>query len=143
MKKVARNMNELNAMLLHEITKAMNITSEKVLAEMYGETYMFYTKGKPKVYKRTGALGDTPRTTSPTVVGHLVSFDAYLDLRHQYTTGKTPSMLDVLRLANSGITHSSVGCLKPTLGKNGFWEASEKKIERTLNTTMRKFFRKI
>lgn len=143
MKKVAKNMKELEAMLMKEISKAMNVVSEKTLAEMYGETYKFYTKGKPKAYERTGALGDTPRTTSLTVAGHLISFDAYLDLEHQYTTGKNPPILDVLRLANSGITKGSVGYLRPTLGKKGFWESSEKKMERVLNSTMRKFFRKI
>lgn len=134
-------MDELNAMLMKEIKKSMNVASEKMLADMYEETYKFYTKGKPKSYQRTGALGDTPRTTAQTVAPNTVSFDAYLDTSHQYTTGKNPNMLDVLNLANSGITQSSVGYLKPTLGKKGFWEASVKKIDKTFVRTMRKFFK--
>ena len=143
MKKVAKNMDELNAMLMKETQKSMNVASEQMLADMYGETYKFYTKGKPKSYERTGALGDTPSTTAPIVTANTVSFEAYLDTSHQYTTGKNPNMLDVLKLANSGITKSSVGYLRPTLGKKGFWEASEKKMEKTLNRTFRKFFKKI
>lgn len=138
-------MNQLNNMLMKELRKAMNVASEKMLADMYGETGKFYTKGKPKQYERTGALGDTPRTTAIKTFGTTVSFKAYLDLNHQYTTGSYPSMEQVLNLANSGIPFTSKNGYpaRPTLGKKGFWEASEKKMERTLNQTMRKFFKKI
>ncbi len=142
---VANNMSQLNVMLMKELRKAMNITSDKMLVDMYGETGKFYTKGKPKSYERTGALGDTPRTTALTSVGNSVSFESYLNLKHQYTTGSYPSMEQVLNLANSGIPFTSKNGYpaRPTLGKMGFWEASEKKMERTLNQTMRKFFKKI
>lgn len=143
MKRTASNMDELNAMLISEMRKAMNLASNQMLPDMYGETYKFYTKGKPKEYERTGALGDTPKVSPLTTMGNIVYFDAYLDTTHQYTTGKNPNMLDVLNLANSGITKSSVGYLRPTLGKKGFWEAAEKKIDKVFNRTMRKFFRKI
>ena len=43
----ANNMSQLNAMLMKELRKAMNVASEKMLADMYGETGKFYTKGKP------------------------------------------------------------------------------------------------
>lgn len=138
-------MNQLNNMLMKELRKAMNIASDKMLADMYGEAGKFYTKGKPKSYERTGALGDTPRTTAIKTFGNIVSFEAYLDLNHQYTTGSYPSMEQVLNLANSGIPFTSKNGYpaRPTLGKKGFWEASEKKIERTLNQTIGKFFKKI
>ena len=128
-------------MLMQELRKAMNVTSEKALADMYDETGKFYTGGKPKVYQRTGALGDTPRTTALSVGGQSASFDAYLDQTHGYTTGKHPSMHDVLELANSGKTSSSVGNLKPTVGKSGFWERSEKKMKKTFERTMKQFFK--
>ena len=141
----ANNMNQLNNMLMKELRKAMNVASEKMLADMYGETGKFYTKGKPKLYERTGALGDTPRTTALMSGGNSVSFEAYLDLNHQYTTGSYPSMEQVLNLANSGIPFTSKNGYpaRPTLGKKGFWEASEKKMERTLNQTIRNFFKNI
>ena len=140
----ANNMSQLNAMLMKELRKAMNVASEKMLADMYGETGKFYTKGKPK-YERTGALGDTPRTTAIKSAVNSVSFEAYLDLNHQYTTGSYPNMEQVLKLANSGIPFTSKNGYpaRPTLGRKGFWEASEKKMERTLNQTMSKFFKKI
>lgn len=139
----ARNMEQLNAMLLKEVRKAMQITSEKSLAAMHEETGNFYTSGDdPIMYKRTGALGDTPKTTALNVQGNMVEFSAYLDTTHRYTTGKSPTMLDVLNLADKHITDSSVGKLRLTLGSSGFWKRSEKKIEREFKKTMGKFFRK-
>lgn len=143
MYRTVKNERELRTALLHDISVAMNVISEKAMADMQGETYKFYTKGTPQKYIRTGALGDTPSTTAINKSGKIISFNAYLDLSHQYTTGKCPPMLDVLRLADSGITTGSVGYLRPTLGKGGFWKASTTKMEKTLNSTMGKLFKKI
>lgn len=139
---IAKNMKELNSMLNKELKKAMNVVSEKALANMYEAAGEFYTQGEPKMYERTGALGNTPRTTSLSSTGNSVSFEAYLDKKHQYTTGKNPSMEDVLKLANNGITNSSVGKLRKTVGKQGFWEEAEKKIEKDLDDTLSNFFEK-
>ncbi len=141
----AKNMQQLNKLLMKQLNKAMFVASEESLADMYEETEKFYTKGKPKYYVRTGALGDTPRTTSLTSVndinGGCVSFEAYLDTSSNYTTGKNPSMEDVLNLANYGVSPPPPGHLRKTLGKGGFWEKSEEKMEKTLNKTMKKFFK--
>lgn len=130
----ANNMNQLNTMLIRELSKAMNVTSNKVLADMHDKTGKFYTKGNPKIYERTGALGDTPKTTSPTVSDNTVSFDAYLDDSHEYTTG-TFTMGQVLERAES--THFRAGIL----GKPKFWMDSEKKMKKTLNRTLKNFFK--
>lgn len=143
MKRTASNMDELEAMLFSEMRKAMDVASNQMLPDMYDETDKFYTKGEPKQYERTGALGDTPSVTPLTVTDRTVCFDAYLDTTHQYTTGKNPTMLDVLNLANYGTTQSSVGYLKPTLGEKGFWKATKEKMGKTFNRTMRKFFKEI
>lgn len=139
----ATNMKQLEQMMLKEMRKAMNVASEKMLADMYDETEKYYTKGKPVAYQRTGALGDTPKTTSLSQIGASVSFEAYLDTDYQYTTGSDPTMEQVLDLANYGIPFTTKNGYpaRATLGKKGFWERSEKKIEKTLNRTMKKFFR--
>lgn len=143
----ANNMDELNTMLIKQLGKAMNVTSDKVLADMYEETGKFYTKGKPVMYERTGALGNTPGITSLSFSslenGGEVSFDAYLDTNYQYTSGDKPNMQQVLELANYGTpwTTASGAAAKPTLGKKGFWERAEKKIEKSLNKTLKKFFK--
>lgn len=141
---VANNMIKLEQMLLKEAQKAMVVASDKILADMYDETEKFYTKGKPKMYQRTGALGDTPRTTTISTSGNEVSFDAYLDTSHNYTSGSNPSMTQVLNLANYGtpFTTKNGYSAKPTLGKKGFWERAEKRMQKTLDRTMKQFFKK-
>lgn len=138
----AKNMKELEQMLLKEMRKAMNVASERMLADMYDETGGFYTQGNPKMYQRTGALGDTPKTTAVSSSGNVVSFKAYLDTSGGYTTGDNPSMTQVLDLANYGKpwTTKNGSPARATLGKKGFWERAEKKMQRTLDRTMRQFF---
>lgn len=150
MKRTASNMNELETMLISEMRQAMDDTSKQMLSDISNETRKFYTKGKPKLYKRTGALGETPAISPLSIIGKTISFDAYLDTTHQYTTGKNPTMLDVLNLANYGTTSSSVGFLRHTLGERGFWkwddkedgEPQPKKEDEIFNRNMTKYFRK-
>ena len=138
----AKNMKELEQMLLKEMRKAMDVTSERILADMHDETSGFYTQGSPKMYQRTGALGDTPKTTAVSSSGNVASFKAYLDTSGGYTTGDNPSMKQVLDLANYGKpwTTKNGSPARATLGKKGFWERAEKKMQRTLDRTMRQFF---
>ena len=136
----ARNMKELENMLKKEMRKAMTVTASKVEADMYEETAGFYTaKKKPKMYERTGALGDTPKTTAIKSSGNTMSFEAYLDDNHQYSTGSKPMMSDVLYVAND---HALAGQynLNPPVGRQGFWNRAEKKMEATYKRAMRKFF---
>lgn len=137
---VARNMKELEQMIMKEAEKALRATSDRALADMQEETSGYYTEEPPKMYVRTGALGDTPRTTPITRRGLSVFFDAYLDLEHRYTTGKKPTMLDVLKLTNNLIQKSSVGRLRLALGEPGYWEEAEKKMEESFKKEMKKSF---
>lgn len=135
---VAKNMTELKKILNKEMRKALQVTAAKAEADMFQETAGFYTQGTPKMYVRTGALGDTPKTTSIIDNGDSLEFEAYLDTSEGYTTGKNPSMHDVLSVANDhGDNHAD---LRHPLGKQGFWNRAEKKIEQDLNNTMRSFF---
>lgn len=133
---VAHSMEELQAQMLTRLTKSMNVVSDKVLGDMYEQTGDFYTGGTPVMYERTGALGDTPRTTAPNITGDSVSFEAYLDTNHAYSTGKKPSMATVLELANTG---SYPGYRSP-VGKTGFWDKALENMEKTFNDVMQKTF---
>ena len=126
-------MGQLEAMLRKEMQKAMRVASDKMLAETQGKVYEFYTEGDPKVYQRTGALGDTPKTTAITNAGNTSEFEVYLDESHNYTTGTFTmgQVLDAAENHKAGI-----------LGKPHFWEASEKEIEKVLDSTMASFFGK-
>ena len=139
----ARNAKQLNALIMKDLKKAAHIASEKMLADMYEETGDFYTGGEPVMYRRTGALGDTPRTTSisasSTADGGSVSFKAYLDTSTSYTTGRNPSMKTVLDLANNGGDMTNPP-MKAVVGKSGFWDRAEKKMEESFKETMEQLF---
>ena len=138
----ANSSTEVMAMLEKAMRKAMEVTQSKVLGDMYEETGDYYTGGEPKVYKRTGALGDTPRTTALTRTGSGYEFDAYLDESHRYTTADNPTMTQVLNLANYGSPWTTAGGRPAhrTIGKKGFWERAQAKMEQTLNDTMDSYF---
>lgn len=138
---VANNMAQLETMMLKEMQKAMTVVSAKVEADMYEEVGKFYTGKQPTTYQRTGRLANTPRTTALTTSGQTVSFEAYLDQSGGYTTGKCPSMTDVLNLTNYGTTSSSVGVLRPAVGRSGYWDRALKKMEKTFNRTMKTYFK--
>ena len=138
--------DKIRKQILNDVRKAVNVISEKALADMYEETADYYTGGEPVSaeqggYVRTGALGDTPKTTALTVGDKEVSFDAYLDTNYRYTSGKRPTMTDVLNLADKGQNSSSVGYLRATVGKRNFWERAQEKIEKDMDNTMRSFFK--
>lgn len=137
---IVNNMEQLQRELQRHLEKAMNAVSKKALEDMYEETGDYYEGTNPEVYERTGALGDTPRVTSITKTGNGAFFDAYLDLNYRYTTGRNPTMEDVLNLADKGITNSSVGRLWRTIGKSGFWERAENKIQNDFNNIMSTYF---
>ena len=138
----AKNLNQLKKMVQKKINKAMNVASEKMLADMYEETGGFYSSGEPTIYERTGALGDTPQVTNILTSGDVSSFEAYLETKHQYTSGSNPNMQQVLELANDGTPFvTKNGYLaRATVGSKGFWERANKKMNTTFINTMRSFF---
>ena len=135
-----KNSAELKKALMREARKAMTVVSKKAMADMQEETAGFYAGTNPKVYERTGALMDTPSTTPVSSHGDELEFDAYLDDTGRYTTGKNPTMHDVLELADRGNHNSSVGYLASAKGNRGFWERAEEKIEKDFTETFQKFF---
>lgn len=139
----ARNAKQLNALIMKDLKKAANLASQRMLADMHEETGDFYTGGEPVMYQRTGALGDTPRTTgvsaSSSSSGGEVSFKAYLDTSETYTTGRSPSMKMVLDLANNGGDMTNPP-MRAVVGKSGFWDRAEEKMEKSFKDTMEQFF---
>lgn len=130
------SVSELKTAIMRDIRKAMNVASSKALADLYEGTGDFYTGDEPNRYERTGALGDTPRVTGLTSGSDEVSFRAYLDTAHQYSTGIQPSMSAVLELANEG----SYPGMRPTVGKNGFFDRADDNIEKDIDSVFNSFF---
>lgn len=129
---VATSIAELESMLMNRLQSAMSEASSLILTDMQQETSAFYSQGSPKIYKRTGTLGNTPKVSPLSGGGKQISFKAYLDKSRGYRTG-TFSMSDVLTNAEA---HTA-----GILGKPNFWANSEKRMKNTLDKTMRSFFR--
>lgn len=143
---VAKNMKQLNDMLMRELKNTMKKVRKKSRHDMEEATKWFYEGGEPEMYVRTGALGDTPRVTynnSYTYAnGGEVSFTAYLDKSHVYTTGDRPDMEKVLDLANDGIQWVTANgyYARNTVGNKKFWERAEENIEKDFEETLSKTF---
>ena len=137
---VATSMAELEAMIRKQMESAMQVVQAKAEADMFEETGAFYT-GSPSIYRRTGKLGSSQRTTGISSGGNTVSFEAYLDYG-SYTVPNNDftsrgyasyfSPLQVFTAAEEGGAH--------ILGRSGFWRRSEEKIEKDLNETFASFF---
>lgn len=124
------------------LNAAMNLAASDALGDMYEETEGFYSGSSPSMYVRTGALGDTPEVSGVSSSGTSASFTARLNQDSGYTTGDSPSMSQVLALANSGAawTTASGAPARDTVGRKGFWERAEKKIEKDFHKRLAQFF---
>ena len=143
--KSANNMQELTKMILKEMELCMHEASQEAKKDMDSEMDNFYTSKKPKEYKRTGEMKKTPKVTPITTqitspVSGSVSFEAYLETIHRYTTGKNPTMTQVLEVAENH-KKASYYKLRPPVGCQGFWKRSEEEIGKDLNRAFRKRFK--
>lgn len=124
------NLGQLDKVLTRQMKKAMNVAAKKMEADACEEVGLFYTEGVPKVYVRTGALGDTPQVTAVTTDGKTARFSVYLDQTHVYSSGMPMSVvLDLAEEREGGV-----------LGKPHFWKRSQKDFQKTLTQTMQSFF---
>jgi hypothetical protein len=144
---VATSLDQLNQQLLNRLKKAMNVANTKILSDMYQETGSFYTQGHPEVYIRTGALGDSPRTTSSTIskggLGGSVSFEAYLNQSLGYQT-PNPAFTSIglaSHFSDTEVLESAENHEANIKGKPGFWKRSESKFQKELNSAIRQFFK--
>ena len=140
---VATNMQQLEAMLLNELKRCMDTAAQNILETMQSETNSFYTQGKPRIYERTGMLGDSPKTTPVSISGKEASFDAYIDQSYSYPMPNwdfidrgyssyfsTPDVIEAAENHTSGI-----------LGKPGFWARAEAKMQQELDSAISNSFK--
>lgn len=138
----ARSMAELEQMLRKELQVAMNEVQVQSLADMLTETHNFYSSGHPKIYQRTGQLGNSPRVTGITGGGNTLSFRAYLQLgsyhvpNPAFTSRGYASYFSPLQVMNAAEYHFA-----HVLGRPGFWNRSQLKMERNLNRAMSSHFK--
>lgn len=149
---IVNSREELVRALADEMKKAMNelnVTSKNIVES---ELKAYYAGTSPKMYKRTGMLESSGEVTNVSGDRAEMSFIARMKKDYTYpsitytypdgghTTSKSPSMEDVLNLTNDGITSSSVGRLHPAIGRGGYWDRIEEKIEESQNTIMGNHF---
>lgn len=135
--RVAHNDDELAQLIMKDIQSAVQLTEKYAIADMGMAISHFYAGGYPKMYIRTYQLAKTPKTSGVRVLSNKhVQFDAYLDDSGGYTTGKHPSMAQVLDLTDKG---SSPG-LRPAVGSTGYWDMANKYIEKHFDDCMKQYF---
>ena len=129
----ANNMAQLKRMIRQQMKSAMVDAQKAMYKKTQDETQGFYSQGNPELYERTGALGRTPQTTPISETENGASFEIYLDQSHVYGTGQDlKAMSALLPAAESG----SYGIL----GRSGFWNRAESTFQRTLDSSMKKYF---
>lgn len=133
-----KSINGIKKALMKELKAAMNEAEAKAKEDLKAGTDYFYAGGEPSVYQRTGALGDTPRTGNRRNSDTSITFEAYLDKSHTYTTGDCPSMEQVLNLANYGKAWAAQ--IGSTVGNKGFWEKAIKDVEQDFYSIIGKHF---
>ena len=144
----ATNLDELRDMIMAKARSAVEETQVMAMKEMKQGVQDFYDYAEPVKYVRTGALGKTPSVTPIVevrrggVYNSELSFTAYLDKSHQYTTGKEPDMEDVLNLTNYKERLGKVGYLRDAVGKSGYWEESLDRIDKDFYKAMIKRFKR-
>lgn len=128
-------MDELQQAILQRIQDAMNDASQDALSELHRATDEFYAGGTPVRYERTGLLGKTPKVEAAEINGNTVSFEAGLETGYGYSTGKHPTMSEVLTLANTGFYSG----LRPTVGQPYFWNKAKENIIRNTEQKIRSY----
>lgn len=129
---VAKNMKELEKMLMNEIAQGVEAASQKSFQELEDNLARFYTKGRPIFYERTGKLGMAGRTDNVAQKGNVAEARVYIDDTYQYTTGThdTPHIIRDAEKGSAGI-----------LGQGHFWADTEKNIQKHLDDEMKKRFK--
>lgn len=139
----ANSMEELEKQIMDKMRTAMLVVRTKAEMAEKEELQSFYSTGNPSIYVRTGKLGNSDRISGLSGGGKRLSFDAWLDQSYGYDMPNeaftsrglpsyfsTPEVLIAAENGSSGV-----------LGRPGFWQRTEKRIESDLNSTFASSFR--
>lgn len=128
-------MSDLRNAFQAEFIAAMQEANSKIDNVLKQEVSSFYTQGSPKIYVRTGALGNSPKVTPVNSNGNQAEFKAYLDQSYSYPMPNQDfiqrgyasyfTTQEVLENAENHTAH--------ILGKPGFWARSESQFQQILD----------
>lgn len=140
--KTASSMAELEKMILDDMYKAMSAAKSKAEQDTIAEVQSFYSQGTPRIYKRTGKLGNSVKANGASKGGSSVEFSIWLDQSISYqvpneafTSRGLPSHFttpEIFEAAESG----SAG----VKGKPGFWARSYEKIKSDTDNALGMYF---
>lgn len=143
--KTASSMAELEKMILDDMYKAMSFAQKKSEQDTIGEVQSFYSQGSPTIYKRTGKLGKSVKTTGANIGGSSVEFSIWLDQGTPYQVPNpdftsrgfpsyftTPEIFEAAEGGTSGVK-----------GKSGFWARSLTKIKSDTDSALGMYFSRI
>lgn len=131
MAKVVNSLAELEEAIARDLSSAMIGACSEVEEKLEDNVMDYYSQGFPKIYKRTGTLLTSPKTTSVSGGGKEFEFTAYMDESINYSTG-TYSGAEVIDVTEKGVSG--------VLGKSGYFKRTEEEIPEIVNKNMLKFF---
>lgn len=126
---------QLQAECQKKMQKAMSEAESKTYLNANENLTEFYSQGSPvvykRMYKRTGKLGNSARTTGVVGSGNHLHAEIYLDPMYEYDTGTytAAKVMAEAEVGGSGI-----------LGKSGFWRKTEEDAQRNINEAFSKEF---
>lgn len=117
--------------MFQEIISSVSETESQTFLTAVNELNTSHSGREPKVYKRTGQLKNSPRTTGVIVSGNTVIAKIYLDQQYNYDTGtySTPKVFSEAEAGGSGIVVTP-----------GFWKRTESKVPIYLSKAFSKRF---
>lgn len=121
------SISAVKAAIRKKTQQAIGEISEKGYEVAKNNVDGFYT-GTPVYYKRTGKLGDSPRTTGVQGKGSCVSTEIYLDDSYSYETG-TWTAEQVMNAAENGYGN--------IVGTGGFWQRTVEEMPDIIDDAMR------
>lgn len=121
------SISAVKAAIRKKAQQAIGEISQKGYETAQNNVEGFYT-GSPVYYKRTGKLGDSPRTTGVQGKGSHVSTEIYLDDNYSYSTG-TWTAEQVMEAAENGYGN--------LVGTGGFWRKTVDEMPDIINDAMR------
>lgn len=117
--------------------EAIENTHEEALPIIEGELAAFYASGQPKVYERTGALGNSGRVDGVVSGGDVTSFDAYLETNGVHPKPcKLVTMGDVIEATHNEPTQWKI------VGNHKYWDEATEKIGEVQSEQLSKYFTK-
>lgn len=118
-----------------DIQRKLQKTIDEIADEsdqiMNEELEGFYSGGMPIFYHRTNTLRNSPQTTNKYCTGNSAGVTVSLNQNISYDSG-TFSGAQVIDAAE----HGEAGIV----GRSGFWERSDKRIEKIVDDVIRKNF---